>query len=881
MILDSKLISLHGTWQVTLKDGTVAEAKVPGSLDENNIGGEDVPQCESRLTRLHTYTGPAIFERRVTLEKPEEERLFLYVERARQLHLAVDGFPVQERTGSLSTPWTYELTNWADGQEHRLQLTTDNSYPGWPAKGIIYSSTATDETQTNWNGLLGDVCLVTEKKNFVDGIRLLMTETSARVAVMVDAAEAYEGTVMVSCAAFAENASVTCKLGPGRTVVSVPVTVRSDAARWDEMDSHLYTLTASLEDGTAASVPCGIRTFGCNSEGKLAINGRAYFLRGEANCCEFPEEGHAPMTVEAWKQVLSRYASYGINTMRFHSHCPPEAAFVAADEIGMLMQPELSHWDPNNAFESEACFRYYRNELTEVILQMGQHPSFVMLSLGNELHASEYGRNRMHDLVALAHQLDETRLFAWGSNNYYGRLGAGECGDFYTSMACKDEHLRATSPNLVGQLNEKAPSTDYTFDTAVDLVRADYSGPVFGFEVGQYEVLPDFDEIGDFKGVSRAVNYEIVRDRVKAHHMDGDWKKWVEATGELSLMCYREEVEAAMRTRRMSGLSLLQLQDFPGQGTALVGMMNAHLEPKPYSFAQPERFAAFCRSVLPLAMLPSRTFANRETVTVPLALGNYGKKTITGPMHWTLKGKGVECAGELPEKECPCGCVTDLGSAVLDLSPWKQAAELELTIQIGYHVNRYPLWVYPDQTVEMPDNVCVTKDVRQALTWLKEGRRVLLAPEATREALPQAITSQFSSDFWSVGNFPQQEGAMGLLIDAEHPIFKEFPTGSTTSWPWWQMAKGRAFFMPERLQPVVRVLDCYKYLRHLALLLECRVGNGRLMLSGMGLDEHMDRVEVRALQKGLLSYMASEAFDPRQEMTEAELLHLFTPIETK
>ena len=87
-----------------------------------------------------------------------------------------------------------------------------------------------------------------------------------------------------------------------------------------------------------------------NDNTRLNINYRVLFLRGEANCCVFPETGHPPMTEIEWKEILQKYMDYGVNCMRFHSWCPPEAAFNAADQLGLFMQPELSHWNFKDAF---------------------------------------------------------------------------------------------------------------------------------------------------------------------------------------------------------------------------------------------------------------------------------------------------------------------------------------------------------------------------------------------------------------------------------------------------------------------------------------------------------------------------------------------------
>ena len=125
-------------------------------------------------------------------------------------------------------------------------------------------------------------------------------------------------------------------------------------------------------------------------------------------------------------------------------------------------------------------------------------------------------------------------------------------------------------------------------------LRQTYQKPVFSFEVGQFEILPDFDELQDFQGVSDPANYRIIQEKVRQQGLEPVWKRYVEATGELSRIGYRAEVGGRHEHRpRCPACSLLQLQDFPGQGTALVGMMDSHLKPKPFAFARPEAFQAF------------------------------------------------------------------------------------------------------------------------------------------------------------------------------------------------------------------------------------------------------------------------------------------------
>lgn len=350
----------------------------------------------------------------------------------------------------------------------------------------------------------------------------------------------------------------------GRNGIEFPLlTLAPEVIQWDEEEGNLCSLSMELSGGEKKTVSFGVRTFGKNERGRLALNGRTVFLRSEANCVVFPETGHPPMDRESWEKILSVYCSYGVNCVRFHSWCPLEAAFEAADRMGMMMQPELSHWAPGDAFESDESFRYYRVELEETLGMLADHPSFVMMTFGNELAAS---------------------------NPHYGEAGGERESDFYTAQKFHEYPLRATFANMEGYLNHSYPNARTDYSASMAEVRKFYGGPVFSFEVGQYEVLPDFRELEKFHGVCLPENLRLIRRRVEESGLLPEWDRYVEATGELSRIGYREEVEAVLRTEQMSGISLLGLQDFPGQGTALVGMLNSHLEPKPYPFARPEAF---------------------------------------------------------------------------------------------------------------------------------------------------------------------------------------------------------------------------------------------------------------------------------------------------
>ena len=882
---------LSGTWRCETGEGC-APAQLPGTLDTNGIGHADLTAAPwhpdenvndalasqdviaTRLTRRHTFEGAAVFTRTIDFVPPAGKRVFLFCERTRRLSLRVNGQDVPPfLPASLSTPVLFELTGLLTGRDE-LALTCDNRYPGWPHDDIVFSSAATDETQTNWNGVIGELSLRVEEPVFIHALRVYPRGDALDVWLEISADRAFQTDVTVISDALAAPVSITAQGGPGFSSVALRgLPLRADVRRWDEGEGNLYALSASL-GGVAKTVFFGVRTC-CAQNGRFVLNGRPLFLRGETNCAVFPETGHPPTDVASWRHILAVYQSYGVNCVRFHSHCPPEAAFIAADETGMLMQPELSHWNPRNAFSSPESRAYYRAELEGVLRMLANHPSFVMLTLGNELHMNEDGQAFADSLLALARSIDPTRLYAAGSNNHYGAKGPNPADDFYAACCCRAHALRATSSPMTGWLNERCPDLRTDYAPAMRAIRAVSDQPVLSFEVGQYEVLPDFDELAAFRGVTRPDNLRLIRSRVEAASLLPRWRTYVEATGELALRCYRAEVEAALRTEGLSGLFLLGLQDFPGQGTALVGMMDSHLSPKPYAFAQPERFARFFTAVLPLVLLPRLTYTARETLAADVRVANYGRQTLGGVPVWTLEGGGVSLRGTLPCAHAACGAVTDLGSISVPLDGIKKAARLTLTVSLCGHENSYDLWVYPDEPAVCPERVyeCRTLDAR-ALQVLQRGGRVFLAPDSTQEALPHSIRGQFSTDFWSVGTFPAQAGGMGLLIDAAHPVFASFPTDAHTDFQWWPMASRRAVILPEALRglrPIVTLMDSYAYLRPMAQLLECRCGGGRLLFSSLGLHHLTQYPEARALLFSIYRYMGSEAFAPGQEAPVEEI----------
>ncbi|MBQ8162175.1 MAG: hypothetical protein IJ083_15730 [Clostridia bacterium] len=883
---DQGNISLHGTWNCTIsRDGETQAWSVtlPGTLDQNQMGFPDhldrpwhpdaAVNCQdtdvitSRLTRKHTFTGVAKFTRSFSFEKRADERVFLEVERARELTVILNGHTIPPfRPQTLATPHVFEVTD-ALLPENTLTILSDNSYPSWPKDDILDSSMATDETQTNWNGLLGYIRLRRERETFAESIRVLPGKDAFHAEVTLSSLQGWQGTLWL-CTGHRE-VSLFVSMAPGRAEFRLPEIPWDGEDMWEierDEENRLLEITLSGDGLEEKSVSFGRRVFGDAGDGRISLNGRGIFLRSEANCAVFPDTGYPPMDETAWEKIIRTYQAYGVNCLRFHSHVPPESAFSVADRLGMLMQPELDCWNPKNAFEGEVRQRYYMAELQETVRFLGNHPSFVMLTFGNELHAGEEGHAFMGRMLLSAREIDPTRLYANGSNPHYGALGCDADSDFYTSQSFGERAMRATSAGMQGYLNHEIPGTEHQYSDAMQALRKTYKKPVFTFEIGQYEVLPDFGELEQFAEddgdswttcVTRPDNLAHVRSQVRDKGFQEIWPRQVRASGALAALCYREEVEAALRTPELSGISLLGLQDFPGQGTALVGLMNTHLEPKPFPEAQGSWFHQVYRSVVPLARFQRYTWYADEEVRVRLQLANYGKSDWQGTCVCTLRGGEREEKREIPGCIAPQGRLSDLGSVAFSLKGFPSPQKLTLAVRCGEHALTWPLWVYPRLQPACPASVYETEQLdARAIQVLRDGGKVYLTPMQSKESMPRSIQAQFSTDFWSVGTFPFQEGGMGQLIDEDHPLFRNFPTEEHTNWQWWRMANRRAMILPAHWRSIIGEMDSYLLLRPMAQLFEGRCLNGYLMVSSLSLGE-MEAPECRCLQEAIYTYLAS------------------------
>jgi hypothetical protein len=354
------------------------------------------------------------------------------------------------------------------------------------------------------------------------------------------------------------------------------------------------------------------------------------------------------------------------------------------------------------------------------------------------------------------------------------------------------------------------------------------------------------------------------------------------ASGEFQALLYKAEIEAALRTPGFGGFALLDLHDFPGQGTAPVGVLNALWQNKGYITA--EQYRRFCNDVVPLARMAKRAFTTDESFEAVIDVANYGPRDLVDSLvQWTLcktSGRAV-AEGCLAVERIATEGLTRAGQIVVPLASVSAAAKLNLEcrIQGTSFANDWDIWVYPVRVESAePSNVMVTRDVDEAMQGLRTGGRVLLVLDASRVTGP--TQASFAPIFWNRITFPRNRvHTMGILCDPDHPAFADFPTDFHSNWQWQDLLQ-RAKPMivddlPRELVPIVRSIDDWNDARNLAVLFEARLGEGRLMLSTVDVVGGLStRPIARQLRHSMLAYMASDRFDPSVALTTEQIRSL-------
>ena len=803
---------------------------------------EDQMKFPFFLTPEHHYVGNAWYKRTVVVPKSwKNRRIVLYLERP---HIETIVFVNHQQVGcqmSLSTPHQYDLTKYLKpGCANELVIRVYNGIENVCVGQDSHS--VTDQTQGNWNGIVGRIEL--QAQPLIYRKRVVPHLASKTVDITIN--------------------ETTYHLALG-----------NDVQPWDEFHPRLYTRTVNYQ-GVDIPVAFGLRELSVSGR-QLYINGRPLFLRGTVENCCFPETGYPPTDETEWLRLFRKCKEYGLNHVRFHSYCPPEAAFSAADRVGIYLQPEGPSW-PNHGVKlrkGQKIDQYLLEESKRIVDTYGHHPSFVMMAAGNE-PAGDWV-SYCNDWVKTMHAYDATKLYCGAS------VGGGWAWDDGSEY-----HVKGGARGL--DWDRQAPSSDDDYYSQMEFPR-NYKGaipnssPIISHEQGQWCAFPDFKEITQYTGVYKARNFEIFRDLLRSNGMESQAEKFLMSSGRLQTLCYKYEIERNLRTKDYAGFQLLALNDYSGQGTALEGVLNVHWREKGYVSAQEWR--QFCNPIVALARFPKFVYSATDSFSVPVEAYNASSAALLHPaVTYTVTNQrgNVLGSGPLAVSCIPLGKNTPLGTVSMTLGGISSPSKLTLSVLLdGQLMNHWDFWVYPAISVATSQSVYIADTLdSQALQVLEQGGKVLLTA-AGKVRLGSDVVQHYLPVFWNTSWFKMRPPhTTGAYIDVTHPLFKHgFPTDDWSNLNWWELLNHaqvmNLMYLPRHYQSPVQPIDTWHVSRKLGMLVEANVLRGKLLITTMDISSQLDRrIVARQMRHAILSYMDSSDFQPVLSLSPETISNFFT-----
>ncbi|MCY1719990.1 beta-glucuronidase [Prolixibacteraceae bacterium Z1-6] len=828
------------------------------------------------------YTGAAWYQKEIEIpENWEGQDVELYLERC---HWETNVWVNSDYIGmnnALGVPHRYNIGSELKPGKNRITICVDNRVKEIKVGDDAHS--VSDNTQSNWNGIIGDIKLIRKDALSVAGVQIFPDVKNKSVRVEIGIKNKTGGAQTGKLKLSAKSASVESpqklkeissdfEVNSASKIITVNYPMGEDVLLWDEFNPNLYELTVELQSKSYKdehSEIFGMRDF--LTEGKsFVINNRPVFLRGTLECAISPKTGFPPTDIKSWERIIEICKAHGLNHIRFHSWCPPKAAFEAADKLGFYYQVEASAWA--TVGDGAPIDKWIYDESERMVAEYGNHPSFCMMPYGNEPSGKKH-REYLTNFVKYWKAKDTRRVYTTAAGwpiipeNDYHNVHSGT-------------RIQGWNQNLNSIINSQAPRSDYDWEKTV----AKLTAPMVSHEIGQWCVYPNFKEIPKYDGVLKATNFKIFKRSLEAHGMLDLADSFLKASGKLQALCYKADIEAAFRTKGFGGFQLLDLHDFPGQGTALVGVLDPFWDEKGY--ISPEEFRQFCNETVPLARFKKMIFTSDEKVECEIEVAHYGEKELqlVVPSWQIVDAKGdVVKKGQLTETDISWGNCQKIGSISEDFDV-ESAAKYQLQLTIAGFINTWDFWVYPAELPKIEDDILVVSSLNKAaIATLEKGGKVLLTTKkgSIKEGKGGEVAVGFSSIFWNTAwTNGQKPHTLGILCDPEHQALADFPTEYHSNWQWWDaMSHSNAISLEDfenKPEPIVRIIDDWVTNRNLALIFEAKVGKGKLVMTGVDLQSDLEtRPEARQLLYSLKSYMSGEKFDPQTELPLNEIESLF------
>lgn len=873
---------LHGVPESIPGEGYMT---LPGTLDTNHIGvPQPVSDNTSRLTRKQLFSGNVSYFKTITIPPTwQGKELTLELERTRPSVLKIDGETVGVNH-KLSSPHRYDISPYLSPGKHEIEIIINNS-DSIPAPVRRNSNASSENTQTAWNGILGNIFIEAKPKRNISAVIPVSNPEGYGIDLTVEIKNPQNGMKLMAQAE--GGLPQKFNVSESDTTIKIFYPIIDPSISWSEWSPMTFDLSLTLIDNAGHPIDklitsTGFRHFKRGKDG-LTINGDPVFLRGTTDSAVFPLTGHPPMTIDEWTEYFRTIKEYGLNHIRFHTWCPPEAAFIAADKEGVYLLIELPLWGELDR-DMTKTVGYLEDELNGILKEYSHHPSFVMLTAGNELWGDI---SLMNELISKCKEINPGLLFSPSTNLYNGMKGYVPDSDFIISarypkneeemILLRNSFSFADSPDG-GPVNSQLPASNSKYSDIVSLSPV----PIIAYEVGQYQMYPDYDEIDKYSGVTRADNLKEFKHRAQDAGIIDKAANFKRDSGKWAAKLYKAEIEKYLRTKSMGGFQLMGLMDYPGQGTATIGILDSFMDSKGIISAQEWRES--CAPLTILAEWSKYIFDSNEFIKLPVKTVNFTNvsDSISSITWHTSFGDGL--LDFQPGKG-----LTNAGIIRMKTPNIDHPEKFTLTLKgdDGLTQNSYDFWVFPKTDLK-GNKTIITSDLKEALENLRAGRNVLLLPDSALIA-NASIPPLFSTDFWNYRMYrtlsdhmeiEPSPGTLGLSINNGHPSLKYFPTESHTDYQWFSIIRSSRPIIIDRLpkdfSPIIEVIDNVERNFRLALLLECNVGKGKLMILSADKDKLLESAEGKWLIKSLSEYLGSKECKPEFTLTEEQIVNLLT-----
>lgn len=847
---------LSGEWECA---GTnfAGKARLPGTLADVGLGERQTPAhfaaytertSKTSLALKYKYLGAATYSRDFMLPPEAAQKpLEVFLERVMWTsRVRIDGREFGF-CDSLGAPHVHRIPAGALAPgRHRIEIAIDNS----KRYGVAMKAHGYGEwMQSVWHGAIGRVEL--REANPLDDVRVF-ADFPAGGKVRFEVPEGFAadaGTIVSDDLAFAGFTSAPSPYAAGRTMVTA--TLAKEPQAWDEFNPRLYRVTfRDPAGGLSKTVRFGFRTPGRQGN-RLMLNGRPLFVRADIDNCHFPLTGYPSMTKHDWMRFFTIQRNNGMNAIQMHTWTPPEAAFEAADEMGMMIFCELGYWNEKGIASSfagrgnAALDAWLQRELKAVADAYGNHPSMVATSFGNELGFCNF-----------------EALDAWMSaHKKYDPRRLTMCSTARKVAPSDDFMVTHKYPGLGWTRGIVDGEADYDYEEVYGKAPI----PVIAHEIGQWPVYPVWDEqIPKFNGLLLPWRWDPRREMSISNNTFRFAREFHSASMQTSRHFYKLETEGFLRTPSCNGIDYLSMRDYTGQGEALIGWYDAFFDAKP-ALGEVPPFSTLMSTTPCLAKFPKFLWTTNETFTARLLVRNELADAIPAGTRWRWS-LGTYAGWAEAKEPVPAGTLADIGAVSVPLDDFAAPSRQELR----FGDNSWRIYVLPRiKTPDpLPEGVVETSDPAEARKVLAAGGRVIYRGKSAKSDI-----TTFKPIYWSTGLFAtnRKHIGFGAVVDADHPALA--PTGCD----YWMDEFWRKLFsdgkrhaishrlegLPADFRPIITVVPDLHHSYFISPFFEVRIGKGRLLVCGLNLDANS--TAARLFRRTLLRYAASDVFAPAWE----------------